>query len=99
MTKMQNTFQHWANGAQITQAGMALDGTQPGAIVINNVAVNTGSPNLLASSAAAVQGTMGARLTLTAAASYIRFDEPTTGGRGVLRVPVKIPSNPSAETV
>jgi len=99
MTHMYNTFQHWAEGAQITQTGMATDGTSPGAIVINNVTVNTGSPNLVAAGAAALQGTMGARLTLTASPSYIRYDEPTTGARGVLRKGVKIPSNPSAETV
>jgi hypothetical protein len=99
VTHLYNTFQHWAEGAQITQAGMATDGTSPGAIVINNITVNTGSANLVATSAAALQGTMGARLTLTASPSYIRYDEPTTGARGVLRKPVKIPSNPSAETV
>lgn len=99
MTWMKNTFDHWADGAQITLDGMALDGDSPGAIVLNNVSTPGGSSALVASTSAALQGARAAVLTLAAASSYLRFDDPTPGARGVLRMPVKFASNPSVNSI
>src|SRR4051812_27414387 len=100
MTWFYNTFDSWADGAQITRPGTSADGVQVSDIVLNNASIgNVGNANFTASAAQALQGNRAAVITLAAAASYIRYDDPVGGPRGVIRRPWKHVNAPNSETV
>ena len=87
------------DGAQVTQANTAAGGTTADTIVINNAVANSGGPTLLYSTAAAIEGSTGARITLSANTTYVRYSEPTPAARGVVRLPVRFSSAPSTAAV
>lgn len=98
MADLANGFEGQTNGTTATPANSAASGDAFATIFSNGAVANSA---LVYSTAAAVYGTMGCRITLAAGASYARFDESVGTGRRVMTRTVKIPSSgaPTAEFV
>lgn len=102
MTLFHNSFEGGTNGAQITVANSGgASGDAFSYICYNNASYPNGNANLVYSTAAAKAGSMGARLTLGTATTYLAWSKPTgAGSRIVARRPWRQASSPgSAATI
>lgn len=95
MTHLYNRYEG-TDGAQISTSSLGDSGAAAATIVLNGAAVNGGNSTLVYDAASALEGNTAAKLTLQAGSSYIRFDDPAPGARGVLRIPVRWSATPSA---
>lgn len=98
MTQTYNRYEG-TNGTNISVSSLGGSGTTPAVLVLGGASTPGGNSNLVYDSASALSGSTGAKFTLQASTSYLRFDDPTPGGRGVLRVPVKWATTPTANTL
>ncbi|MCL2037648.1 hypothetical protein FWG95_01430 [Candidatus Saccharibacteria bacterium] len=87
-----NTFEGGTSGNAITLAGSGgASGTAFAAIVANGAGVSS-SPNIIYSSAAALNGSLGCRMTLDAAQSYLLMNASATmTNRVYVRLKVRYP--------
>jgi len=87
-----NTFEGGTDGASITLSGSGgASGTAFSAIVANTVAVSS-SPNIIYSSAAALSGNLGCRMTLDVGQSYLLLNASATmTSRVYVRLKVRYP--------
>jgi hypothetical protein len=90
-----HTFDTGTDGENVTLADSGNTGGNAFSyLFVNNASTPGGSSVLQYSSAAAVEGGMGVRLTPTATTSYLRWDA-AGGARGVMRLPIRFPNNPT----
>lgn len=99
MTIKTNTFEGGTPSGVVSVANSGgASGDAWDIILLNNSSAPSGNSNCVYSTAAAVQGTLGCRITLQAAASYLRWNVSEVATRFVARRSFKMPSLPSAST-
>lgn len=98
MTRFHNSFEGGTNAAQITPANSGgLSGNAFDYVFYNNTSYPGGNANIIYSTAAALAGSMGARIALGTSATYLAwFDLVGGGNRAVARFPIKFAANPTA---
>lgn len=100
MTRFHNSFEGGTSGSNLivsTSGGTSGDAFT-GALSNNAAVGGSGNANVTYQSAAALAGSLGLRITLTASTSYVYWQDASGGTRGVMRFPLKISANPSATT-
>lgn len=98
---MKLRFDHGTDGANISVANSAggEDATSLTHILINNASVPGGNSNVIYSAEAAVDGPLGCRMFLAAAATYVRVDHTPTGTRWGQRASFDVPAGALTGTV
>ncbi len=98
MTLFHNTFEGGTPNGQITTTNSGGTSGDPFDFVFyNNTSYPSGNPNLIYSAAAAVDGSLGARITPGSTVTYLAWVDSDGGGsRAVARRPVRFAANPTA---
>ena len=99
MGYFKNIAEGGTNGTNVSVANSGgISGTAFDTIVVNNVSANAGNVAFTYATSAALVGALGFKLVPRAAASYLRWTDPTPGIRGGVRRSYKHVAAPGAQT-